>query len=230
MYFRAIEMFQNFVDPHHHTPIINLPPSKIFHLLEQVLAGKVICRPRKRSKVTQDQSQTSLSRRQINALNGCVLRVPEHFYPSVYEILKRCPGGLIFLKKHLPQRPTLNMMEAHELTFGLTVEQHIAQYSQPDYRFVIVRVLVILATILERNPELFYYKQLNMDHLVRDSFKLYLKDNENSSLSVIAHFDQDTDLSRMLELETSKFDSYVARAVVNVLLGDEIGGTDCKLQ
>ena len=223
-------MFQNFVDPHHHTPIINLPPSKIFHLLEQVLAGKVICRPRKRSKVTQDQSQTSLSRRQINALNGCVLRVPEHFYPSVYEILKRCPGGLIFLKKHLPQRPTLNMMEAHELTFGLTVEQHIAQYSQPDYRFVIVRVLVILATILERNPELFYYKQLNMDHLVRDSFKLYLKDNENSSLSVIAHFDQDTDLSRMLELETSKFDSYVARAVVNVLLGDEIGGTDCKLQ
>jgi len=69
-----------------------------------------------------------------------------------------------------------------------------------------------------------------MDHLVRDSFRLHLKDNENSSLSVIAHFDQDMDLSGMIDLEPSKFESYIARAVVNVLLGDEIGGTDCKLQ
>ena len=182
-------MFQNFVDPDHHTPIINLPPSQIFHLLEQVLARKVIYRPRKRSKVVPGSTKTRLSRRQINALDGCVLRVPDKFYPRAYEILKRCPGGLIFHKKHLPQQTTLKMMEAHELTFALTVEQHIAQYAKPDYRFVIVRVLVILATILERNPELFYYKQLNMDHLVRDSFRLHLKDNENSSLSVIAHFD-----------------------------------------
>ena len=223
-------MFQSFVDPEYDTPIINLPPSQVYQLLEQVLAGRILYRCRKRSKVVHGPLQRTLTRRQLNALDGCVLRVPEKFYPRAYDILRKCPGGLIFLKKHLPQKTTLKMMEAHELTFALTVEQYIAQYDKPDYRFVVVRVLVMLATVLERNPEIFYYKQLNVDDLVRDSFRLYLKDNENSSLSVIAHFDQDTDLSAMMELEPSKIDTYVARAVVNVLLGDEIGGTDCKLQ
>ncbi|MCP4507871.1 MAG: hypothetical protein GY826_15955, partial [Fuerstiella sp.] len=38
-------------------------------------------------------------------------------HPSVFNILKRCPGGLTFGKKHLPQKSTLKMMDANELSF-----------------------------------------------------------------------------------------------------------------
>ena len=222
LFAKAMEMFETIITPDRRTPLENLAPSKVLQLLEQMLAATVLD-PSKSSK-----SKIKLTQRQVNSINGCLLRVPDNFYPSVYKILKRCPGGLTFMKKHLPQKTTLKMMEAYELNFFHTVESFLVQYVEPDKRFLMIRVLVILSTILNRNPELTYRKELIMDNLITDSLKLYLKDKNLLSEGSF----EDLNLFGLLDLDAALLDSYIARSIVNLLLGAEIGEQEmeCKLQ
>ena len=157
---KAIEMYHTFTHPETAFHVENVAPNKILNLLKAMLFMTELSHK-------QEHEKSKLTRRQINSINGCLMRVPENFYPSVYNILKRCPGGLTFKKKHLPQKSTLKMMEAHELSFFHTVESYLAQYINHDIRFLMTRVLVILATVLNRNPELTY-------RLVNTVYKIFL--------------------------------------------------------
>ena len=225
---QAIVMFQSFVNPEEAAiPLENLPPSQLLSTLTQMLSETVI----ENKNGSRIKNKSNLTQRQISSINGCLIRVPENFYPSVYNILKRCPGGLTFGKKHLPQQSTLKM-EAYELSFFRTIESFLVQYVQSDTRFLIIRLLVILSTVLTRNPEITYRKELVVDNLIIESLRLYHKEAQITPMITVTQLTEDTDLRGLLELEPAIIDSYIARAIVNMLLGSEIAhsGTECRLQ
>ena len=224
---QAIVMFQSFVNPKAAAiPLENLPPSQLLSTLEQMLSVTVI------DNKNGSRNKCNLTQRQISSINGCLIRVPENFYPSVYNILKRCPGGLTFGKKHLPQKSTLKMMDAYELSFFHTIESFLVQYVQSDTRFLMIRLLVILSTVLTRNPELTYRKELVLDALIINSLVLYHKEAGIPASFTVTQLTEATDLRSLMELEPAILDNYIARAIVNMLLGSEIAhtGSECKLQ
>lgn len=70
-----------------------------------------------------------LQRRQ---LEGCLCRVPAHFYKRVYDVLARTPLGIQLCGNHLPQQPTLSNMTRSEITFALLVEQLLNRIDKPE--------------------------------------------------------------------------------------------------
>lgn len=78
-----------------------------------------------------------LGRRKIE---GCLCRVPAHFYNQVWEVLMRCPGGIVVNGRELPQQTTLSSMTRSELTFALLVESLLHHIQLPEYRQIIVEV------------------------------------------------------------------------------------------
>jgi len=219
----AIELYLKFLNSDEPCQVENLPPSTIRKLLIEVLELT--------SKEENNLTQPVLSSYQVNSLNGCLIRVPANFYPSLYFILQRCPGGLTF-KDHLPQLPTIKLMDPKELSFFHQVEGYIARYSVPHYIYLIIRALTILATVLKRNPELTFKEELKVETLIKDAFRLYLKAQNMTEHVDFSNFDEHTDLRGFEKLDQAVRDSYVARAIVNLLLGAEIGkmGMECKLQ
>lgn len=219
----AIEMYQGFVNPKEPCTIENLAPSIIRKTLMKVL---------ELTTIGSKETPVILTSHQVNSLNGCLTRVPANFYPSVYSTLQRCPGGLTFLNKHLPQEPTIKMMDPKELSFFHMVENLLAQYAVPHFIFLMIRVLTILATVLKRNPELTYKEELKIDDLIKDAVQLYLKDHNLLNELDLSEFNENTVLTGFLSLDQTVLDSYIARAIVNLLLGAEIGkmGMECKLQ
>jgi phosphorylase kinase alpha/beta subunit len=219
----AIEMYHGFVNPKEPCHIENLAPSKVRKTLMKVL-----------ELTTSGNKQTPviLTSHQVNSLNGCLTRVPANFYPSVYSTLQRCPGGLTFLNKHLPQEPTIQMMDPKELSFYHMVENLFAQYVVPHFIFLMIRVLTILATVLKRNPAQTQKEELKIDNLIKDGVQLFLKDHNLMNDLDLSDFGENTDLNGFLSLDQAVLDSYIARAIVNLLLGAEIGkmGMECKLQ
>jgi len=71
-------------------------------------------------------------------IEGCLCRVPAHFYNQVWEVLVRCPGGIVVNGRELPQQPTVSSMTRSELTFALLVESLLHHIQLPEYRQIIV--------------------------------------------------------------------------------------------
>ncbi|XP_044743853.1 probable phosphorylase b kinase regulatory subunit beta isoform X2 [Chrysoperla carnea] len=150
-------------------------------------------------------SLTCLQRRQ---LEGCLCRVPAHFYKRVYDVLARTPLGIQLCGNHLPQQPTLSNMTRSEITFALLVEQLLNRIDKPEYRQIVVELLCIIATILERNPELTFNTSLDLDALVKDAAELLVQYSDN----------KDDALNKLMGTPRSSSTGYLARAVVNNVL------------
>ncbi|CAK9796068.1 Probable phosphorylase b kinase regulatory subunit beta [Anthophora quadrimaculata] len=178
-------------------PIENYSPYEIRRFLIKVLTVK---------DWANDEKLTVLGRRKIE---GCLCRVPAHFYNHVWEVLMRCPGGLCVNGQELPQQPTLSNMTRSELTFALLVESLLHYIQLPEYRQIIVELLTTVSTILLRNPELSFQKQLNLDKLVEDSFHMYCKDH---------NLEKTVDQTVFFSAHYSITTGYLARAVVNNVL------------
>lgn len=82
-------------------------------------------------------SLTPLQRRQ---LEGCLCRVPSHFYNRVWDVMTRTPGGLQVQGHNLPAQPTLSNMTRSELNFALLVEEMLNHIQAPAYRQMVVEV------------------------------------------------------------------------------------------
>ncbi|XP_032687816.1 probable phosphorylase b kinase regulatory subunit beta isoform X2 [Odontomachus brunneus] len=178
-------------------PIENYSPYEVRQFLIKVLTVK---------EWAHAENLTVLGRRQIE---GCLCRVPAHFYNQVWEVLMRCPGGIIVNGRELPQQPTVSNMTRSELTFALLVESLLHHIQLPEYRQIVIELLSIVSTILLRNPELSFQKQLDLSQLVEDSFIMYRKDHNLLNLE---------DKSSFFSAHYSVTTGYLARAVVNNVL------------
>uniref|UniRef100_A0A8C6WLP7 Phosphorylase b kinase regulatory subunit n=1 Tax=Neogobius melanostomus TaxID=47308 RepID=A0A8C6WLP7_9GOBI len=140
--------------------IYQLSPSDIKQLLLDVLQP-------------QHTGRSWLHRRQID---GSLNRVPLGFYDRVWQILERTPNGIVVSGTHLPQQPTLSDMTMYEMNFSLLVEDTGKNIVLPEYRQIIVELLMVVSVILERNPELEFTEKVDLDGLVKEAFNDFQKD------------------------------------------------------
>ncbi|KAK2559790.1 Phosphorylase b kinase regulatory subunit beta [Acropora cervicornis] len=180
--------------------------------------------------------RTPLQKRQ---LDGAMHRVPPRFYDqvairhvsdvaaavtvfnttptdvdNVWIILRRAPEG-IKVSKHniLLQYPTISEMTHRERNFQLKVEELLSDISNPEYRQTVVELLVVLATILDRNPEVELSQCIDLDEFVDEAIELFACDLEPGK----------TQSARDMFFNAPRdglggTTTYMARAVVNKLL------------
>ncbi|XP_074617313.1 phosphorylase b kinase regulatory subunit beta-like isoform X2 [Acropora palmata] len=155
--------------------------------------------------------RTPLQKRQ---LDGAMHRVPPRFYDQVWIILRRAPEG-IKVSKHniLLQYPTISEMTHRERNFQLKVEELLSDISNPEYRQTVVELLVVLATILDRNPEVELSQCIDLDEFVDEAIELFACDLEPGK----------TQSARDMFFNAPRdglggTTTYMARAVVNKLL------------
>ncbi|XP_030575205.1 phosphorylase b kinase regulatory subunit beta isoform X2 [Archocentrus centrarchus] len=140
--------------------IYQLSPSDIKQLLLDVLQP-------------QHTSRSWLNRRQID---GSLNRTPLGFYDRVWQILERTPNGIVVAGNHLPQQPTLSDMTMYEMNFSLLVEDTLKNIVLPEYRQIIVELLMVVSIVLERNPELEFSDKVDLDRLVKEAFSDFQRD------------------------------------------------------
>ncbi|XP_066511815.1 phosphorylase b kinase regulatory subunit beta-like isoform X2 [Hoplias malabaricus] len=140
--------------------IYQMSPSDVKQLLLDVLQP-------------QQTGRSWLNRRQID---GSLNRTPLGFYDRVWQILERTRNGIKVAGLHLPQQPTLSDMTMYEMNFSLLVEDTLKNIVLPEYRQIIVELLMVVSIVLERNPELEFQETVDLDHLVKEAFADFQKD------------------------------------------------------
>ncbi|XP_013168313.1 PREDICTED: probable phosphorylase b kinase regulatory subunit beta isoform X2 [Papilio xuthus] len=178
-------------------PLESLSPYRLRTLLHTVLTV---------SDWADERGLTPLQRRE---LEGCLCRVPKHFYIQVWDILLRTPKGIIVQGHAIPAQPTLVNMSRSELSFALLVEAALVRVESAPRRQLCVELLCVLATILRRNPELYLQQPLDLDRLLDDAHYTYAKDSGMSESEARGA------LSGAAPAVTL---GYLARAVVNSVL------------
>ncbi|XP_053532628.1 phosphorylase b kinase regulatory subunit beta isoform X2 [Ictalurus punctatus] len=140
--------------------IYQMSPSDVKQLLLDVLQP-------------QQTGRAWLNRRQID---GSLNRTPLGFYDRVWQILERTSNGIMVGGLHLPQQPTLSDMTMYEMNFSLLVEDTLKNIVLPEYRQIIVELLMVVSLVLERNPELEFQEKVDLDRLVREAFCDFQRD------------------------------------------------------
>ncbi|TDH16682.1 hypothetical protein EPR50_G00000440 [Perca flavescens] len=140
--------------------IYQLSPSDIKQLLLDVLQP-------------QHTGRSWLNRRQID---GSLNRTPLGFHDRVWQILERTPNGFTVAGTYLPQQPTLSDMTMYEMNFSLLVEDTLKKIVLPEYRQIIVELLMVVSIVLERNPELEFSDKVDLDDLVKQAFNDFQRD------------------------------------------------------
>ncbi|XP_061707432.1 probable phosphorylase b kinase regulatory subunit beta isoform X2 [Cydia pomonella] len=143
-------------------PLEALSPYRLRTLLQRVLTV---------SDWADEEGLTPLQRRQ---LEGCLCRVPKHFYIQVWDILLRTPKGITIHGHCIPACPTLVNMSRSELSFALLVEGALVRAPSAARRQLCVELLCVVAAILRRNPEL-CLQALDLDKLLQDAHHTYAK-------------------------------------------------------
>ncbi|XP_059848902.1 phosphorylase b kinase regulatory subunit beta isoform X1 [Hypanus sabinus] len=152
-------------------------------------------------------------------LDGSLNRTPKGFYDRVWQILERTPEGIKVTGKHLPQQPTLSDMTMYEMNFSLLVEDTLQDIIQPEYRQIVVELLMVVSAVLERNPELEFTAEVNLDNLVKSAFDEFKDDKrrlENVEIKDMTNF------YNTHPLGIRGTSSYLMKAVMNTLLEGEV--------
>ncbi|NWR87730.1 KPBB kinase, partial [Furnarius figulus] len=153
-------------------------------------------------------------------IDGCLNRTPAGFYDRVWQILERTPNGLIVAGRFLPQQPTLSDMTMYEMNFSLLVEDMLQNIDQPQYRQIIVELLMVISVILERNPELEFQDKVDLDKVVQEAFHDFQKDH--SSPKGAENQNDMTAFYNTHPLGKKGTCSYLSKAVITLLLEGEI--------
>ncbi|NXB98506.1 KPBB kinase, partial [Orthonyx spaldingii] len=165
----------------------------------------------------QQPGRSWLNRRQ---LDGSLNRTPAGFYDRVWQILERTPNGLIVAGRFLPQQPTLSDMTMYEMNFSLLVEDMLQNIDQPQYRQIIVELLMVISVILERNPELEFQDKVDLDKVVQEAFHDFQKDH--SSPQGAENQSDMTAFYNTHPLGKKGTCSYLSKAVITLLLEGEM--------
>lgn len=86
-----------------------------------------------------------------------------HF--RVWDILTRVPDGIVICGQHLPQQPTLSELTVYELSFALKIELLLSRVSFPEYRHLMVELLMVIDVILRRNHEFSFTARVDLDEV-----------------------------------------------------------------
>lgn len=184
--------------------IYAISPSGIKQLMMDVLnIGKDLSR-----------GLTWLQRRQVN---GALNKVPNGFYSKVWSLLVHCSDGFIINNNHLPQQPTVSDMSPSETAWYEHVEEQFAGIRDPEYRQIMVETLMMIGTIVERNPEIIFQTRTNLDIVIDEAFTHYKKENGMETKEKEKEY-----MESFYELDPTKFGKYICHSVVHTLLQSHV--------
>lgn len=165
-------------------------------------------------KVLTDQELSTLEKRKIDGAMG---RVPRDFYDKVWDILTRLKGGLRIRGAHLESQYALTQMTKYELNFALFVETYLGKVNSPQYRHIVVEMLVILYMILERNPEITFPENepFDIDEAIQQTVEKYREKSGN-------------ELEKFYSEDKTVTSAYLARVILDNLLKNS-NTSECKI-
>ncbi|CAG7786316.1 unnamed protein product [Allacma fusca] len=212
---QAIQLYMEIMqDKNERLPIEACSPSDVRRLLQGVLCVNL-----------NSETKSKLSVYQRRKIEGCLCRVPTTFYSRVWHVLKKTPDGIMVAGKMLPREPTLSNMTLSELNFSLEVERMLHNIAEPEYIQIVIELLCVVSTILQRNPELSFKRSLDVDKMINASFKMFQKDlKKDAKLPQSADLKGETNImNAFFNSPTSTTTGYLARAVVNEILQGDMG-------
>lgn len=119
---------------------------------------------------------TPESWRRQRQLDGSLNRVPEGFYPGVWQVLHHCRGLVIGDKlerrNRLDGEVIVSEMTPEEKNFALRVEHLLNKIQAPEYRQVNIEALMELAVLADENPDLQIEDYIVMDVLIGHAVRL----------------------------------------------------------
>ncbi|KII73339.1 Phosphorylase b kinase regulatory subunit beta [Thelohanellus kitauei] len=169
-----------------------------------------------------------LNHYQKRFIDGALCVVPRNFYLSIWKILRRSPNGMLVEKESIPQLPTLDVMTADEINFKFYIEVVISSVEEPVRRRLVMEMIGVIATMVERNPEVIFRDCLNIGSLIDNAKQLFETKNiqtpslvetceKSDSLKLLSRVDRFEYLSPSLE-RGSIF--YMTQAVINLLVSE----------
>lgn len=141
--------------------IFSLSPSEAMKLLEEVLSPVA----------TSDSLH-------IRRLDGALQRAPTGFFARFWILLLRAPQ--IQLGQELIDSKTiLHNLDPSDTAYHILVEEHLQNVRKPEKRSIMVETCMLIATLLERNPELEFTATCNIDEIISRAQKAFANDCPN---------------------------------------------------
>jgi phosphorylase kinase alpha/beta subunit len=107
---------------------------------------------------------------------GTLNRVPNGFYPSVWNLLKHCKGLIIGdkldIRNRIESHLVLSEMTAGEKNFALWIEHLLNKMDAAKYRQINVETLIELSALARRSPSLFIDDYLVLDVIIGHAVRL----------------------------------------------------------
>ncbi|XP_040569220.1 probable phosphorylase b kinase regulatory subunit alpha isoform X2 [Lepeophtheirus salmonis] len=128
-------------------------------------------------------------------LDGALNRVPTGFYSKIWHLLRVCRELHIGTEKYLSTSVTQEMT-SEELNFALAVEQFLNFVSYPEYRQLLVEVLMVLIMAQERRITKSLDDSIDLDKIVHLANELFLIDQrkiQGDAMQCCAKEDQNHD-------------------------------------
>ncbi len=79
----------------------------------------------------------NLSVYDVRTLSGCLVRVPDNFYTTMWQILSKAQGGIRIADQFLPQEPTITELTSTEMSFAYQFEMMLNEYNVKFSNYVI---------------------------------------------------------------------------------------------
>ncbi|MFZ5536211.1 MAG: glycoside hydrolase family 15 protein [Pseudomonadota bacterium] len=109
-------------------------------------------------------------------VQGAIGRLPDRFYPQVWELLRHCRGLVIGdrynRKNRLDSEQLLSESTAWEMNFALRVDHLLNKIAASEYRQLVIEGLGALLMIMQANPNLRFEDDLVMDVLIGHAVRL----------------------------------------------------------
>ncbi|XP_022700055.1 probable phosphorylase b kinase regulatory subunit beta isoform X2 [Varroa jacobsoni] len=201
----ALQLYMKFSD--NKQALESLSPSELRRVVLKVL----------------DVKDSNFTQHQIRQIEGALCRVPDYFFDRVWDILTRVPDGIVICGQHLPQQPTLSELTVYELSFALKIELLLSRVSFPEYRHLMVELLMVIDVILRRNHEFSFTARVDLDELIREAFALFQMDRgtppgEAQLQGSPRRRKSREEMSAFYAVSNSVSTCYLSRAVVSKLL------------
>ncbi|XP_029835256.2 probable phosphorylase b kinase regulatory subunit beta isoform X1 [Ixodes scapularis] len=163
-----------------------------------------------------DNADIRMSQHCTRQIEGALCRVPKDFFDRVWDVMTRTPGGIVVGGHHLPQQPTLSELTIYDLNFALQVEMLLSHISLPEYRHVMIELLMVIDVILKRNPEFSFSDKVDLDVLIRDAFAMFKAEKESPG-------SDPNNVTSFYDSPSSVTSCYLSRGIMTRLLTSGIG-------
>ncbi|KFD68076.1 hypothetical protein M514_03413 [Trichuris suis] len=149
----------------------------ILRLQKQLKQRKMFAQDTEFEDMNPEQSINWLQWLRRRRIDGALNRVPPDFYSRIWRLLRTCEGVIIggqVLHRNLTQEMTTG-----EYKFALTVESVLNKIPDPEYRQLMVEVMMVLTLVNESHTNLSLGTGLvNADNIVRKANEIFLADQK----------------------------------------------------